>query len=48
MNGKMIAQGPFGVDAEVLIPIQVTISEKKFKGTALLKELSRHKHYFGP
>ena len=38
-EGKVIAQGPYGVDAETLISIEVTPVESKLRGTALAERV---------
>lgn len=46
-DGSLLAQGPYGDQAEALIPVEITIMDRPEKGTVLTKKLAA-KGYQGP
>jgi predicted amidohydrolase len=46
-NGEVLVQGPYGEQAEALIPVEVTITERHAKGTSLTGKLAE-RGYVGP
>ena len=46
-GGEILAEGPYGEDAEVLIPVRLPVAERPARGTAVAQEL-RRRGYDGP
>ncbi len=46
-GGAVLAEGPYGEDAEALVPVRLPLAERPAKGTAVAQEL-RRRGYDGP